>query len=383
MSKKLIYLSWMPYTNYVEKTWFIDYVISKGVQVEYWDVSKLIRGELYESVDTRPNFVREFVDYNHLRSNLGTLNTDDTMLVSLISISRASLKIYRIICEYNLKVAFIEWGDMPIKVSIERSWSSIIKKLQDPVRIIKIFWGIILKWTFIKLGFIKPFDVLFAVGSKALGRKYFSNKVVRFNFTDFEKYKESLNKCTGLVNYRYAVFLDINLPYQSDLSLDGAPKINPKIYYQSVNQFFKRVEEAYNLKIVIASHHKSRNNNSRFDGRECFSGETAVLVKNSEFVISHHSTSISYAVLNYKSILFIYTDEMRQFYAECRFRWIHDIAEFLDQPVYDTDCVCKNFSIDVIRPSLELYNKYKYLFLTSEGNEEHISAEIFYSELFS
>ena len=48
MSKKVIYVSWTKLTDKYARDWYIDHLIQNGIEVEYWDVSALIRGQYNE-----------------------------------------------------------------------------------------------------------------------------------------------------------------------------------------------------------------------------------------------------------------------------------------------------------------------------------------------
>ncbi|WP_147802806.1 hypothetical protein [Alkalicoccus halolimnae] len=129
---------------------------------------------------------------------------------------------------------------------------------------------------------------------------------------DFEKYLHSSSDTRPNIRFKsskYAVFLDQNLPGHRDLILNGSA-ISSENYYEEVNSFFDYLEENLNIKVVIAGHPRSKNMSSNFGGRNIYFDETVELVKNSEFVLSHYSTAINYAVLFRKPALFIATKEI-------------------------------------------------------------------------
>ena len=110
------------------------------------------------------------------------------------------------------------------------------------------------------------------------------------------------------------VFLDINLPYHSDLAFCGRPQIDPVAYYRSLNRFFGLLEREYGIEVIIAAHPRADYDRTTFEGRQIFRLVTAELVRDAEFVLSHTSTAMSYAVLNAKPLIFIYTDAMAAVY---------------------------------------------------------------------
>lgn len=60
MSEKVIYVSWIPLTEKVSRDWYIDYLISKDITVEYWGVSYILRGELNQVGTLSPKYLQTF-----------------------------------------------------------------------------------------------------------------------------------------------------------------------------------------------------------------------------------------------------------------------------------------------------------------------------------
>ena len=171
------------------------------------------------------------------------------------------------------------------------------------------------------------------------------------------------------------------MPYHSDLALDGLKTVVPSDYYRSLNRFFSIIEEQQGIKIVIAAHPKTNLNLDVFEGREVYRLITAEIVKDAKFVITHHSTSLNYAVLNMKPCIFIYTNEMEDLYANSRVKEIKSLANFIDAPVYNIDKFKPVDKLSVNKPNLARYDEYKYSFLTSKEVENLSSSDIFLKEI--
>ena len=115
-------------------------------------------------------------------------------------------------------------------------------------------------------------------------------------------------------NSDIAVFLDDYLPFHPDFIYTGeASPVSPEKYYPLLCQFFDFIENRFNVRIVIASHPRAQyeNHPDYFDGRIVIRGKTAELIKKSKFVVCHHSTAISYAVLFHKPLFFMTTDQVK------------------------------------------------------------------------
>ena len=181
----------------------------------------------------------------------------------------------------------------------------------------------------------------------------------------------------------YAAFLDIYLHYHSDLKIVGLQSIDPHNYFFSLNRFFKIFEQEYEIKVVIAAHPKADYGNNTFEGREIYRGLTPELVKDADFVISHHSTSLGYAVLNCKPIIFVYTDEMKRLYKETAVSWMHDFANYLGVSIYNIDQLTQGNQIAFGGINLERYNRYKYNYITTKESEHTNMQDIFWRELLA
>lgn len=371
----------MPLTDYVSRTWFIDYLIQKDVSVEYWDVTKMLRGELNEYGEKYASYVRTFESYKEIEIALANADNRENVYISLISMGGNTLGLYRLLGKYGCKTVYVNWGGMPIKSISSMGLGRIVGKLLDPLKIINIAYYLVKKFIYIKYGVIKKYRLSFVAGEQLLRTDNFAAKVIPINMSDYDTYRDKANQKIRISEGKYVVFLDINLPFQSDLALSGASALNAEEYYASLNRFFRLIERAYTTKVVIASHHKAYNTYQRYDGRECHHGKTAELVRDADFVISHHSTSIGYAVLNRKPIVFIYTNEMQKIYSTCRIKWIQDLAQYFELPAHNVDQITDGKQINIQSPRRERYDAYKYSYMTSQESENSSSTEIFLREI--
>jgi hypothetical protein len=101
-------------------------------------------------------------------------------------------------------------------------------------------------------------------------------------------------------------------------------------------------------------------------------------VRDAEFVLSHTSTAISFAVLNSKPLLFIYTEGMAVAYARSYLRQMHCFADCLGAPIYNVDAISDAREVCVEQVDRTLYERYKYNFLTSHESEKTSTQDIFW-----
>jgi len=232
-----------------------------------------------------------------------------------------------------------------------------------------------------KMGLISPFNVVFKAGTAPSDVK--SLREVPINFFDYDNYMNANKIKERIIKGPYCVFLDVNLPFHDDLKWVGLTYVDPKKYYLSLNKFFNLLEKKYKIEVVIAAHPTAKYDDKIFYGRKILKGVAPQLVKDSEFVISHHSTSISYAVLNKKPIVFIYSDDILRAYKETIVSFIKDFSEYLGRGMWNIDEITSAEQVVIGPVSEQKYDMYKYSFLTSKEVENKRSEEIFLEGIIS
>lgn len=381
MNRKLIYISFGRLTDKISRDWYIDYSVEKGAVVEYWDIVSLMREEHNEKGALNPSYLRYVKSYRELDALLQATENQDAVYVMLLSYSGRFSKPYRLLSKYNCKMVFLNWGAMPTNAPVQKWQRMICRFFIQPVNFVRAVSDKLLGIGYRKLNVVKRFDVVFAAGRSLTSVDQYAKKVVPFNLCDFDHYRRLKLSGERAVEEKYAVFLDINLPYQSDLVICGLPVVTAASYFQSLNQFFTLLEKTHDIKIVIASHPKASYVGDEFEQRECHRMLTGELIKDAEFVITHTSTALSYAILNLKPILFIYTDEMERIYKNTVIREMECLALYLNVYVYNVDKITDGSQIIIQPPSRERYDSYKYNYLTSPESESTSSAEIFWQEI--
>jgi hypothetical protein len=156
------------------------------------------------------------------------------------------------------------------------------------------------------------------------GKKYFDIlkrsktkkvKIINGNTNDYSRFLKKKKIKVNLENKNYGVFLSNPGPIFPNDDLFWKTKMTDSVhkYYSSLNNFLKDIEAINKTKILIALHPKSKNEkNLKYLGsRRAYYNKTLELVKNSKFVITFASTSLSYALLFKKPIFFIYTNSIK------------------------------------------------------------------------
>tara|TARA_B110001450_G_scaffold256772_2_gene288633 strand:+ start:8809 stop:9969 length:1161 start_codon:yes stop_codon:yes gene_type:complete len=380
VSKKVIYVSWVKLTDKYARDYFIDHLIENGVEVEFWDVVALTREQHNEVGELDVNYLRVLQSYRDLENLVKRSENIDAVYVMLMTLNWKVRLVYQLLSKYRRKMVFLRWGEVPAKTApiLQRA---VNKLITAPFGFFQSLFDTVGLISYKKLGLIKPFHLVFTAGSVLRESEQFAKKTKQLNSPDYDHYMHLKESDDSFVDEKYAVFLDLSMPYNSDLILDGKKTINPHDYYQSLNRFFTLLEEQYGVKVIIAAHPKTNPNTTAFGDREIYRLRTAEIVKDAEFVITHHSTALNYAVLNVKPCIFIYTNEMEVLYPNSRVGVIKLFADYLDASIYNIDKLKNPENIVMKQPNRIRYDDYKYSFLTSKATKNSTSNDIFFQEI--
>ena len=155
----------------------------------------------------------------------------------------------------------------------------------------------------------------------------------------------------------YAVFLDQYLPFHSGPAIRGEKAIvSEEKYFPALNNFFKD----------FAAHPRSRYDlcTKYLYGRKFFLNKTAELITNSKIVILHSSTSLSFAVLYEKPMVFITSNEIKRSFHDFR---VHSYARSMNSLLFNIDKKNNYFKIPnsnkIFFHDKEKYQEYKDKYL--------------------
>lgn len=373
MINKVVYIGYQPLTEKVMEDFFMINFINDGVEVEYWDITEIYFPNITFSNLLYDERIIKICKISLLEELFNKYKSEDYICFVNFSYEWLVKDVFRLLKKYDVKTGIIARGMLPLpSMSHDLSLNNVLSKLKlkKILRFGKNKFALILK----KIGLIKSFDVVFYAGSeslKILGIGFEidikSAELVSINSSDYDRClvaKSSTKKFSG----RYAVFLDEYLPFHPDFEMLDIRTVESSKYYNSLNSFFLKIENKYNLKIIIAAHPKAElyKRQDFFEEREVFFGKTVELVKDSEFVIAHMSTSIGYSVVFDKKNILTYTNDLfRVMWSQ--FNVIKYFSKTLDTPLINID----DYSIDDVEKEInkERYNDFIYTYMTSRGNE--------------
>jgi hypothetical protein len=305
---KIIIIDHEPFSERKNQHYHIDKFLSNGIDVEYWDVSKALaysKHVIYTYQDNQ-SFVKVFHDDNLLLQAIRNIENNTTVIVLEILFRKCTFSLFKAIRKQGLKWSRINYYQNPVAVLGDKSsMGQKLKKAFD----IKFLWN---KLNLLFLNkdedFSKP-DLLFLTGNS---RPNNNVRTISLDFFDVEEYKQLLlSKQKSLVEGAYIVFLDIMFANHPDFKRLKVNTIDEETYFTKMRSFFDKIEKLYNKPVVIASHPKA-NYNQEYGDRIVIKDATARLVKDSDLVITHGSLSISYALLAFRPLLYVYFDEMQR-----------------------------------------------------------------------
>ena len=219
------------------------------------------------------------------------------------------------------------------------------------------------------------FDYIFVAGKK-YKKKFYENyskkktKIINFNSFDYSTY---LNSKPKKFNFKYAVYLAEpgpgNFSDSSFLKLNGV--VEKMKIYEDLCNFFRSIELKLKIKVLICSHPKSTNDKKLYKGFKIFKGNTSEIVRNCEFVMHKQSSSMSYAVLNFKPIIFLMNNDF-MFKDHGQYKYSLYLAKYFKTSLFNI-----NNKIDfekfkksmIVRPSL--YRKFVSDYLSSKKNKKN------------
>ena len=386
--QKVIYISYLPLTKKRYYDFYLDFLSENGKDIEYWDLGNLyfpnLNLQLKDTVDL--SYVKRFHSLKNMDIALRQQDINNTLFIVMITYEGRVISLFRLLTIHKCKLAFFARGMYPIPPNnITNKLKRILKKI-EVIKIIKYFQNYfqnIIAYSYKQFGLVKTYDIVFQAGSQGsmtigVGQNFDIKKsrIVNINYFDFDKY---LQHKTGkpIVDGPYCVFLDEYLPFHPDDLMLNNKSIPAEPYYMELNKFFDMIERKMHLKVVIAAHPKASGyeKENPFCGREIFFDKSCELVRDTRFAMSHHSTSISFPILFNKPLLFLTSKNQKEitpgFYNHTKF-----LSLTLNSPlIYFDSCKYKDIILTVDE---NIYNNYKYCYLTSEESEHNLSKNIYY-----
>jgi len=375
----------IPFSRQLYSTFGIETLIKNNFFVEVWDFSSFLYSgfehhEVFSVYHPKFKFYR-FTNKSEIEGSLSLLTRSD-FVNCFIGFSHQTLFIYKILSKKNIEYSVPLFNPLPVskneKIKLPKKILSSIKKIVI-LRKKTIFDHIvnkIIRNNFRVFG-IKPTTLCIAGGTASMDVNQFpfdqTTQILWTHSTDYDIFLHLTGKNTS--SYPgCAIFLDDFLPFHPDFTMinEMAP-ITPEEYYPKLCNFFSYLEHNFGVRIIIAAHPRSTYEKlpDYFEGRPIIRGETAQLVKECSFVIMHASTSINFAILYQKPIIFLTMDGFNKNVGISRMGEIIDnMASLLGKIPNNLD---DPFSIDFDKEmeiQINAYYAYKNKYIKKEGSQE-------------
>ncbi|MCW7471406.1 hypothetical protein [Leptospira kanakyensis] len=258
------------------------------------------------------SFIKNVESESDFENKISSLNAK--YVIDYVGVTDKTRKIQDILHRYNIELVVQKTGTIPYRK--KDALSNLVYAFFDPRYYFRLFRNFI-KARFLKVEMLLPPDITLLAGSKSLdGWNAEAKEKIWIHSNDYEAYLklESLEIKEDKNKPRYSVFLDEYLPYHSDFKLLSIknPVNNPEAYYSQLDTIFSLYEMQTGQEVVIAAHPASSYTDKGlvFRGRRIEYGKTASLVRSADFVFAHMSTSVSFAVLYKKPLLFLTNNKL-------------------------------------------------------------------------
>jgi hypothetical protein len=379
MISKIVFFVVSPFNERDFKRYGIDILSSNGFEVLVYDFSPLVHPKLYEvgvsdPIEYQKHFC--FVNKSDAIKAIRELGSD-TFVICMMFYDKRRFWIYRSLSKtraaYAVSLTNAIPQGRPEDTGINRFLNNFLKKISR-VSYTKIR-NIPYRTAFSHYLGIRAPDLVIAGGSESL--KNYRNscpfgketEILWAHTLDYDIFLGM--RCKNSVKNANAVFIDPGtLSHGDELAMEIDGILSREKYLPSLRNFFNKVEKETRRIVNIAAHpgYAGRSHPDEFGKRLTIVGKTAEMISQSDFVMTHSSTAISFAVILGKPIIFLMTDEYLarpEFAVDIQYMasWFGKIPINIDHLIdLDWD---KELTVDEA-----YYSEYKNAFIKKDGSEE-------------
>ncbi len=378
---KIVHISMVPPYQTQAQSLFIAECLEAGLQVEYWDISEIYASGVNRAYEAQICPVIRFQSSQQLEHALSQADISTTLFNLQIFLSFEYRAVFRLLAKYRCLTCLINSAYIPL--ARQPLAPKIVRYLKNPRLLAGVTLRVLGLQLYKSLYPIGPQAIMFTAGLKA-AEAYppSSTQIVRINSGDYEDYLRKKDSPHRVVANKYWVFIDDYLPFHPDLAILGLKHVEAAPYFEALRRFFDRLEAEWQTEIVIAAHPKSDYASDVFGARKLIKFRTNELIRDAELVIAHNSTAIGFAVTYRKPSVLIYDDEIERVSRGTIYNPKANIlllGETLGLPVLNISHLPADFRFSLPEVNGELYQKYKYNYLTWPETENTPSSKILIS----
>ncbi|WP_292369148.1 hypothetical protein [Methanoregula sp. UBA64] len=395
MIHKIIIITENPFSSWDYDRLGIAFFLKNRLDVEVWDILEILHtsARAKEILPKELNLIkiRSFCNRSDvIKAISGLENT--TMVICWIAYDTNTYFIYRELSRKNIKYCVSQTVSFPNPLKLKDTTGAhtlkrLIKRVLclHPRDVVHHVWRKILLKHYSLFG-INAADVVILTGGEKTRtvKLYPVDKNTHFLWAHALDYDRFLmeNKQNLRDDILKGVFLDDYLPFHPDFNYMGIEyPITPEEYYPKICAFFSRLEHELNCKITIAAHPRSHYDElpDYFEGRPIIKGNTVQLVRDSQYVITHMSTALNFAILYQKPIIFVTMDKLQKMDAGKYIPGIYigGIASELHCTPVNLDHIEHLSRKSLLNSDLTAYDKYRSNYIKMKGTPELPVWEIF------
>lgn len=330
--KSIVFLVYWPVTAREEKRWHFDFLRQQGFNVEVYDLTDLLnKNEILKHPvpeESSGPHIRKIRSYGELTGLIKEFSRESVFVDYMIGLSDIDLKTekaFRILKRYDARYYVIAAGVLPLPsrqggaAGLTDSLLKKLKKASDPHKLADYVSRKLIS-QLRKHGVAYPLPHgIFGGESEALknfaARYNLGGRVIPVHSLDYDTYLEHVRSkdFTGKTE-KTCVFLDEAATHHPDFKLLKIEPISSDRYFSVMRRLFDHIEGKTGLQVVVAAHPRSKYEDmpGAFGDRKVIRDKTIELVSKSSMVVAHASTSVSFAVLFDKPLLFVKTSEMEE-----------------------------------------------------------------------
>jgi hypothetical protein len=399
--KKVIYFVYAPFCQRDYKRFGIEIMNNNGFLVEVWEFTPIIYPAAYQAVKpidsidiSKRSCYKIYLRKIEAKQAIANLKKDTIIISIAPGYSFKTYFIYKELSKANISYCFFCSNAIPTYTKIKELYSGINKRSIDYFynKLNSINLQRISEFIFKNIShYYLPIEFskfIFAGGSQSILNynipRSVDTKIVWCHTLDYDLYLDNIKAGfkKKLKSDKYVVFIDGYMPFHPDYFFSNIkPLITPEIYYSILCNFFKYVEEKTGLKVIIAAHPRSKyeEHPDYFESREVIRGETRDLIRGCEFVLTHYSTSLNFAVLYKKPVIFITTNDLERSTIDANI--IYSYSWEFKKTAYNIE---QNYDIDWNKELIineKTYNNYKEKYIKKNGSKEEYFWQIAADEI--
>jgi len=186
-------------------------------------------------------------------------------------------------------------------------------------------------------------DIWMCAGSESKKRISLADESTKIIWTHHYDYDVFLKHGKNVSDKGYVVYLDnADFAHPDIKTLDYHPQLSINEFSKSIEKFLDYVEKQTKCPVVVAGHPRVKKEiiENTYKRKKVVQGKTAELVKGAKMVIAMDSTSINYAVLWNKPLVFITSKEAQRnsFFSMAAIEQIFKVKPInIDKDFYQTN----------------------------------------------